>query len=434
MIFIYVPKVTNRLRFICGLIFRDLLGVEYKFTVNESDFKNFQGPKLSYCTAPVGDEIHITAKNILFETGLIDQEINIAEFNGEKIFFQSGKNAALPFDLFAASFFLVSRYEEYLPFRPDIHERFDAKESLAFQHGFLNKPLVNIWTQWLKNLLVERFPEIKFNTSKYTFVSTIDIDNAFAFKEKGLIRTIGGFIKSIVRFNPNEFAQRIKVMFNKETDPYDTYDFQLEMKRIHKFNLIYFFLLGDYGENDKNLSVDNSKFQSLIKKLGDYADIGIHPSYGSNKEPQRLKKEITRLSETLNREITKSRQHFLKLSFPHTYRNLLENDIKEDYTMGYASNVGFRASICSPFYFYDLDQELETQLKVYPFQVMEGTLKYYMKVLPEDAMSYIQPLIDEVKKVDGTFISLWHNDTLNDAGTWKGWRDVYIQMINKAKL
>jgi len=118
---------------------------------------------------------------------------------------------------------------------------------------------------------------------------------------------------------------------------------------------------------------------------------------------------------------------------PDTYRDLIELDIQEDYTMGYASDYGFRAGLCTPFFFYDLDLEVETSLKIFPFALMEGTLKYYQKVSPEKAMEHIRPLIDEVKKVNGCFISLWHNDSMNDLGTWKGWQKVYLEMVEYAK-
>jgi hypothetical protein len=100
--------------------------------------------------------------------------------------------------------------------------------------------------------------------------------------------------------------------------------------------------------------------------------------------------------------------------------------------MRYASLVGFRASICTPFNFYDLDNELETKLKIHPFAAMEGTFKYYMNVPPEDAIKNMKSLIDAVKSVDGIFISLWHNDSLNDRGIWQGWRKVYEEMVQYA--
>jgi hypothetical protein len=429
MLFIYTHKITHRNKYIFNLIFKDILGLDFIITSDVEQFKSLEGPKISYTNNQIDDELFFTSRNLLFETGITDQNISVFEFKNNKVFFATGKSSALPFDVFAASFYLVSRYEEYLPHIRDEHDRFDAKHSLAFMNGFLQKPVVNIWVIWLKQLLSEKYPLLAFSENKFKFVSTIDIDNAYAYREKGFTRSIGGYLKSFSKFDFNEIVERSRVLFGKDKDPYDTYQFQLEIIKKYKLKAIYFFLLGDYGVNDKNLPIESKKFQSLIKMLGDYAQIGIHPSYGSNKSKEQLKKEVMRLSGVLHRDVTQSRQHFLKLTLPETYRNLIDLDITDDYTMGFASQVGFRAGICTSFNFYDLDMELETKLKIHPFAMMEGTLKYSMNILPDDAMNKIRPLIDEIRKVDGVFMSLWHNDTLNDKKIWAGWRAVFEQMV-----
>lgn len=434
MLFIYTHKITHRNKYIFNLIFKDILCIDFTLTTDLEQFKAIDGAKMSYTNNQIGEELFFTSRNLLFETGITDQNISVFDLNDNKVFFATGKSSALPFDVFAASFYLVSRYEEYLPHIRDEHDRFDAKDCLAFTSGFLQKPVVNIWAIWLKELLAKKYPQLVFPQRKYKFISTIDIDNAYAYREKGFTRSIGGYLKSISKFDFAEIVERSRVLFGFDKDPYDTYDFQLEIIKKYKLEAIYFFLLGDYGVNDKNLPIESKKFQSLIKMLGDYAQIGIHPSYGSNKSKEQLKKEVTRLSKVLHREITQSRQHFLKLTLPETYRNLIDLDITDDYTMGFASQVGFRAGICTAFNFYDLDTELETKLKIHPFAMMEGTLKYSMKVNPEEALKKIQDLIDEVKKVDGVFMSLWHNDTLNDKKIWVGWRSVYENMVQYATV
>jgi hypothetical protein len=431
MLTIFTDKITHRNKYIFNLIFKDILGVDFILTDNKDKFVVGEH-RISYSINQIDSELHFEARHLLQETGIFEQNISLFDYRGSKVFYSTGKASVLPFDVFAASFYLVSRYEEYLPHIRDEHDRFDAKDSLAFSNGFLQKPVVNTWAGWIKNIISEKYPAVVFPQNKYEFISTIDIDNAYAYREKGFTRSLGGYLKALSQFNFGEIRERTRVLLGLQKDPYDTYEFQFKMLKKYRFKSIYFLLLGDYGINDKNLPVESEKFQSLIKMLGDYATVGIHPSYGSNKDKEQLKKEVERLSRILHRDIIHSRQHFLKLTLPDTYRNLIDLDIKHDYTMGYASQVGFRASICTPFNFYDLDMELETNLKVHPFAVMEGTLKYYMKVEPEDAMKKIRPLIDEVKAVDGHFITLWHNDTLNDQKLWKGWRAVYEEMLQYA--
>ncbi|MFI5220010.1 MAG: polysaccharide deacetylase family protein [Bacteroidia bacterium] len=441
MLLIYTSAVTPRLKYIFDLILGELLGVNYNFTTDKEEFVSFGGTKLNYSEHPFGDELFFYSVRLLFEKGIEDQNPVVFEWNPApggasaiKALFATHPKYIFPFDPFAASFFLVSRYEEYLPHFRDEHDRYDTRESIAFQKNFLGKPLVNIWALKIKEELSKKFPALKFSPKKYKFISTIDIDNAYAYLEKGFMRTVGAYARSVVNMDFEDFSGRTKSLLGISKDPFDTYELQLKLQQKFKFKSIYFVLLGEYGLNDKNVPSDSKKLRSLIKSLGDYSEVGIHPSYGSNKNPARFKKEVSILSKILKREVTKSRQHFLILKLPSTYRQLIDADITDDYTMGYALQVGFRASICNSFLFYDLDTEQQTNLRIFPFAVMDATLKYYMKVSPDDAMNYIRPLVDEVKAVNGTFISLWHNESLSENKLWLGWRSVYEQMVEYASV
>jgi hypothetical protein len=427
---VYTSRRTPRIAFIFNLLLRDIAGVDFRLTHNAQEFSFYDGPKLSYCDQPINNEIFFFASRLLFEKGIEDQQINVFEWKGIPVFFGTHPKYVMPFDPFAASFYLVSRYEEYLPHIKDEHMRFSPQQSLAYQKGFLQLPLVNIWAQELKNILAKHYPRLTFREQHYRYLSTFDIDSAYAYKEKGLMRQMGAFTLDLFSLNFQRISERIRVLMRREKDPYDTYDWQLSMVRKYKLKQLYFFLVGDYGEFDKNISLESSrKMQSLIKSLADYADIGIHPSYASNLNRKQVKKELKRLNKVLKREVTKSRQHFLKVTFPDTYRTLIELDIEEDYSMGYASEIGFRASICTPFNFYDLDLDIETRLKLIPFMLMDGTMKDYMKLSPEQAIEKARKLVDEVKKVNGKFVTLWHNQSVNDRDEWKGWRSVYETIV-----
>lgn len=429
MILIYSHKITNRLRYIFKTIFTDVLVTDIEITDNQEHFESFDGAKINYSNNQLNSGIFFQCSSILFETGINDQNISVFEFEENKCFFSVGRDSVFPFDPFAASFYLISRYEEYLPHIKDEHERFVASKSLALQHNFIEDPLVNIWANRIASEIEKHYPDFKFPERKFEFVSTLDIDNAYAYKNKGFLRIAGGLLKSFLQ---GTFSERLKVLSNKELDPYDTFDYQNEIHKAHNIKPIYFFLLGDYGVNDKNIPVKNKQFQSLIKSLADYHTIGIHPSYASNQNTETLQKEIRRLQDITHKNTTKSRQHFLKLNLPGTYRNLIDNDIIEDYTMGYAEVSGFRASICSPYYFYDLDTEITTKLKIVPFSIMEATLKYYNKLSAEDALIKIKTLMQKVKTVKGTFVSVWHNESLSDKDIWKGWKMVYEKMLKEA--
>jgi hypothetical protein len=198
----------------------------------------------------------------------------------------------------------------------------------------------------------------------------------------------------------------------------------------YRLKPVFFFLFSDYGQFDKNLSIYNPAFRTLIKRIADYAIVGIHPSYASNKNPQKLKKEIEDLSKCLHRQVTHSRQHFLKLSLPETYRNLIHWGITDDYTMGFADQPGFRAGTCIPFPFYDLDLHTPTSLLIHPFMFMDGTLKDYLKIPENQIVDFVKPYIEEVKRYSGTLITLWHNETHGGSGRWKGWPEIYETIVS----
>ncbi len=430
---IYTPIQTRRISYIFKIIFSNLIGVEYRITSDNEEFSNFEGVKISYAEQVVSNEIFFCSSSILLEDSIHEGDIQFTEYDNISVPFAiSNKKSAFPFDPFAASFYLISRYEEYLPYIKDQYERFSPNQSIAFRNYFLKKPVINIWAQHIEKIIIKHYPNFKTKPKKFTFIPTIDIDSAYAYKLKGLIRSIGGYLKSFRKFDFSEIFERTKVLTGISNDYFDTYS---NLNFIHqKYNLrpIFFILFAKYGTYDKNIPINNQKFQSLIKMLDDEADVGIHPSYASNNNINILKDEINNLSNVLNRPITKSRQHFLKLSLPQTYRNLLELGVTDDYTMGYASEIGFRASIASPFNFYDLEMDFETNLTLHPFAFMEGTLRDYHSKDDIDAKPIIFSLIDEVKKVNGTFISLWHNESLCNKKRWVGWDKLYNDMLEYA--
>ena len=428
MLLIYTPTHNSRLQYIFSLVFNDLLKLEIELTSDEGYFIRFEGAEISYSDGAIGDEINFKPAQLLFEKDIKAQVMIVIDWEGTKAITFNDKS----FDPFAASFYLVSRYEEYLPYQKDEHGRFEANQSLAYRNDFLTKPLVNIWAERIKDLLFTKYPDLKFGERKYEYTTTIDIDNAYAYKGKGFIRITGALTKSLLKFDFKGFYNRFKVVFLNAHDPFDTYQYLKDLNKKYAAKSIYFFLVGDFSEHDRNLSIKQTKYQQLIKSIADYAEVGIHPSYASNASPKIVSKEIKSLNQVLNKEVTKSRQHFLKLSFPDTYRNLIEYDIQEDYSMGYAEQVGFRASICSPFYYYNLIDDDVTGLRLYPFAVMDATLNNYLKIKPNEAMKQVLPLIQETKAVNGNFISLWHNESLSNIWEWKDWQTVFEQVVKAA--
>ena len=432
---VLVPKITGRMMYVFDLTLRQLLGLDFDLTADIDRFKAFDGPKLHYGMERIGDEPFIKAFDLLFERHVHEQSFGTVEFEGTIAPYAVLDNGnLLPFDVFAASFFLVSRYEEYLSQERDQYGRFRAESTWMFKNGMLQKPLVNIWVKSLGIKLKSIYPDLSVKQPKFTFIPTYDIDAAWAYKHKGIYRTVGGFLKDLAAGDMERIKERHQVLRGKRKDPFDSFDFQFELQKTFKLKPIYFILCGEYDTNDKNISIRKPSFQALIKRLGDYADVGIHPSFSSYLDIEKMQREIDNLSEVLHRPLTKSRQHFLRMNLPRSYQKLIELDISDDYTMGFASQVGFRAGIADTFRFYDLENDMVTNLRVHPFAIMDGTMRDYLNLDVEASLRLAKQLVDEVKAVGGTFIYLTHNETLGGEQRWVGWPEMYRQLIEYITL
>ena len=431
MLLVYTHKVTPRVTYTFKHFFTRILQIQVEFTSKVEKFVAHNGLKITYAKQPLGNEFFIKSDNLLFEQGINDVEIKMGDWQGVPCFFMNKQNTAVPFDIFAATFYLLSRYEEYLPHLKDHFGRFSAEESLAYQQGFLDKPLIDIWAYKFRDLLTKKNPNVQFKERTFEYISSIDVDTTYCYKHKGIIRTIGGFAKDILKLKVKDFWLRSMVILGFRKDPFDTFDELIYLQKEYGIKTIFFFLVSEYTTFDKNISSRNSTYRSLIKSIADYCNVGLHPSYFSMKNDLKLKKEKKRLEEITNSPVQRSRQHYLRLAMPETYQNLIGLEIQEDYTMGYAQHYGFRASTCSPFYFYDLDYEIQTPLKIFPFAVMDVTLKDYLGLSYKKSFEVIMDLAKEVAQVKGTFITLFHNETLSNKGKWFRWNKLYIAMLKQ---
>ncbi|MFI5451786.1 polysaccharide deacetylase family protein [Pedobacter sp. UC225_61] len=429
---IYTPKVTPRIKYTFNFIFREILHCDFEFTSVAADFSTSHLPKISYTDIPLRDELFFTCSSFLTKHNIEPITIKETLFGDQKVPFPV-ENGALPFDIFAASFYFLSRYEEYLPFEADEHQRYPATQSLQYKLDVLKIPVIDSWALLLKNILLKKFPTLTFRKRKFEFIPTIDVDRAYHFRSSGILKNTVRFFKAALKLNTEKIANLISTGLGQD-DPFDTYEYLADIHAQYNLRAIFFFLLAKQGheEFDQNIDPEDEVFKNLISNVSQIAQIGLHPSYASTTETKKISEELVRLQEIAQKRIDTSRQHFLKLSFPQTYLQLIKAGINHDYSMGYASQIGFRAGTCTSFFWYDLQLEKQTHLKIHPFAVMDVTLQQYLKLNPLEAISKIEELILSVKLVDGTFCSLWHNESLSETGKWKGWKTVYDEMLKNS--
>lgn len=416
---------TSRLQYICKFIFGEQLGIGFSLTIDSEGFKKHEGPKMNYSDVEMeGDIFRLSNHSLLFEKNIKPQTIECFESNGSKAFFRSA-NSDFEFDVLAASFYLLSRYEEYLPHEKDMYGRFAHENSIAFKEGFLQEPVVNKWIAELAKALKQKFPSLNIKTPAFKFTPTYDIDIAWSYKHKGLLRNVGGFFKS-----PS--INRLSVLAGLQKDPFDCYDFLHTLHRDNQLEPIYFFLVAaSRSEYDKNISPYDHAMWQLMKQHAKRYRVGLHPSWRSNEKPALLAKE-KRILETAGKAgIIRSRQHYIKMALPDTYNRLLEHDITNEYSMGYGSTNGFRASVASSFFWYDLPAEKITALRVYPFCFMDANSFYEQKQNATDSFNELMSYYNKCREVNGELITIFHNNFLGTGKEFSGWKELYINFISQ---
>jgi Family of unknown function (DUF7033) len=429
---IYTNDITPRLQYIVNLLLKELSGININFTTDSVAFKQADLPKINYSGHPIGnDEFFLTPYPLLFEKGVELHNTDCFLFKNTTAFFKSIPESNFSFDIFAASFYLISRYEEYYRYSPDKYGRYPAETSTAFKNNFLHQPVVNIWLQYFQQSLQQKFPAIQFQSQVFHFLPTYDIDIAYSYLYKGWYRTAGGFLRDAIKGSWKDITIRTKVLLHQQEDPYNSYNYLDELHTKYALQPVYFFLIGSHGKYDKNISPRRQVIQQLIQKTAAKYSIGIHPSYRSYLNKNIVSEELNLLASIARQPIQKSRQHYIKMKLPETCQLLCKLGITEDYSMGYATHNGFRAGIASPFYWYDLSREIATTLKIFPFVFMEATSIYSKQQSPEDALKEKLCLWNEIKKVNGTFISIWHNNYLGTDYRFTEWRKMYEQFLEK---
>jgi len=425
---IYSDFENSSLNYVLDFLFEDYLGLNYQL-ISQIDSISNELPLINYSRSDL-EGVRVLPSYYLKEESFFKLPVDSShDWNEMPIVFETGGD--IPFDLFSAIFFFLSRAEEYNSAETDEHGRFLAQKSWAYRNKVLERPIVDEWIESFKSLLEEKFAEIKFKKHSYQWINTYDIDIAYAHLYRPFKRLVGGAIKSGMSGDIESVQQRLKVLAGSENDPFDTYDYQREVSHSKSSKNIYFFPVGAKSKFDNALALNHPGMIRLIRDLQASCEIGLHPSYKSPDSQTILEEELSTLEKVIDEKVSSSRQHFLRLKLPDTYRNLINCQIENDYSMGFPHHVGFRSGTTRGHKFFDLKANRVTDLNIYPLQIMDGTLIDYMQLSPEKAVDKVADIVERTKKVKGNLVTLWHNHILEEGSPW---RKVYKKLSELASV
>lgn len=345
----------------------------------------------------------------------------------------------LGLDIFGSAFYMLSRYEEVVRPEKDVHERFPASASLAYQGRFLNRPIINEYLEILWFCMQQLWPTLRRKLREYQVLLSHDVDYPLSVANKtwpAVFKTTAGDIirRKDLRLAVRRANARLASMRgNFDVDPANTFDFLMSISERYSLKSAFYFITErTAGKIDGNYSIDMPWIRALMRRMHERGhEIGLHPSYNTFRDASQTKREFSRLlsvaeGEGIQQTEWGGRQHFLRWDASSTWQNWTDAGLTYDSTLTYAEMSGFRCGICYEFPVFNLETQKQLNLRERPLVVMDASLFHpdYMKLSPDDALREIHSLSETCKTFDGQFTLLWHNSSMPGA-----WHKHYYQEV-----
>jgi hypothetical protein len=438
-----LPGFESEKRYILDIIIGEYLGIDYELIVNSESkgyelffsetklviedhfFKNvIDGNYLSAKYLPSGVEI----MNNIF---LIEKDMPVIYGSDEVILDNGTTNCRA--DIFASAFFMLTRWEELVIADKDNHQRFPVTSSHSFINNYLQRPVVNEYTEFLWNLLVNAGYKGQRKEFQYKLYITHDVD--FIIKWRTFFHFAKSFAGDLIRRRSLRLAFSntkwyAKFLSNNKKDPYDCFSELMDLSEEIENKSYFFFIPGGKTKYEKHYKINSTRFKKLTEEIAERNHFcGIHPSYNTFIDNELLKQEKANLEEITGKEILFGRQHYLRFSVPKTWQYWEKSGLQWDSTLYYTYNFGFRTGTCIPYSVFDVEKREKLKLKEKTMCLMDVSL--FSTGLNEEIEKAVFMQIDRVRKCHGEYVILWHNSNFN-THEWKHLKEFYKRILKYA--
>ena len=330
-------------------------------------------------------------------------------------------------DLLLSLLFTLNRVEESLCDICDEHGRFPSSASLARQHNFLERPIVDEYGLAFEQVIQAILPAWQPRPRALRVNLTHDIDDiGIPFQ---LSTTIAHTVK---RRRPVASLQDLSATFSK-VEP-------AELAQVRRLAAIsksrglvssFFWKATPRTTRDSGYDIFHPKVQRIIADIRvQGCNVGVHPGYDTYQARPKLFEEVQRLRQALGAQQLGGRQHYLRWS-PDTWRDWEACNLHYDSSVGFADHFGFRAGTALPFRPWSFVDNRELDLVEVPLILMDCTPVKYMSLPKQEAITRIRQCINRTALVGGVFTLLWHNTPLLDPA-YRGWYESILDLLPSA--
>lgn len=341
-----------------------------------------------------------------------------------------GNTLTIHADILAASFFMLSRYEEVKNDKKDKYGRFPFDASVCSRHDLISYPIVDfyafVFKYWIEELTGEKIDV----PHKFQFHCTHDVD--FMFQFHPFIRWLGTFLRDLVKLNfayiPDDLAALFK---NYRNDQYfDDLKFLVDIAQKNSNRDIFYLMTSQRAFSREGYALDDKRVKFVLDYLKkNEVDIGLHASFESYAQPDLYTKEKESLEKALGLPVTSVRQHYLRVRTPYSWHNMNSAGLLIDESYAFSEHEGFRCGTCFDYKVFDIEQDREMDLIERPLIVMDITLKTYRNLTLAEAEKSMIQLAEYCRFVKGNFTLLWHNTSISR--DWHEWGQRLPEIVRK---
>jgi hypothetical protein len=346
----------------------------------------------------------------------------------ETLIVTDGPQFTIHYDLLGMAAWILTRCEEIGTPHADEFGRFPAEASHAFRHGYLQRPLVDEWFEWLARVIAMRWPTAVARRPSFAFQLTHDVDEPARYSFRPAARLMPALVADALRGAPPGVLWRGLVRRGARLrqldprDPYNTFDWLMRESESRGLRSAFNFICGRTNPiRDADYEIEHPAIRALLRRVAQRGhEIGLHPSFGSYLSPGIIASEARRLrrvcdSENISQNVWGGRMHFLRWAMPVTLLGWEEASMQYDGTLGYAQQPGFRCGTCFEYPAFDPVSARPLALRLRPLVAMDGSVTadcYLGLGYGEEAYKCFAGLRDACRSLGGTFSLLWHNSEL----------------------
>lgn len=432
--------------YVFGVVLGEFLGLGWRAASADLDHVEITAPEDGTARLIVADDLFATPEQSWLtgsslpsrplerwqvqpelSVGLVSSEVPV--LYGQKLgrggyMEERDSDLAIGADLFGSIFFQLTRYEEVATDARDEHDRFPAEASLASREGFLERPLVNEYVEILRGALARLWPRLETRRPQFQERLSHDVDWPVhpRLSFPAALKAIAGDL--IRRGDRSLAAARVQARRAQrrrapQEDPFNTFGFIMDTSERAGLKSAFYFMAGQTDPRfDGTYTPDEPWIQELLRTISDRGhEIGLHPSYGTFRDPSAIRAERDALSRSLERAgLTEiplgGRQHFLRWENPVTWRGWEEAGLAYDSSLGYSRAAGFRCGVCYEYPVFDLLARSPLRLRERPLIVMEAAVLDTPPREHAQPLDVINQLRERCRLYGGEFTLLWHNSRL----------------------